>query len=46
MGQAENGKLLIVIHTYQEISSNATNVRIVSARSATKHEQRQYEVSV
>ncbi len=46
MGQAENSKLLIVIHTYQEISSNAANVRIISARPATKHEQRQYEANV
>ncbi|MCF6212275.1 MAG: BrnT family toxin [Gammaproteobacteria bacterium] len=46
MGQAENSKLLIVIHTYQEISSNTANVRIISARPATKHEQRQYEASV
>ena len=45
MEQAENSKLLIVIHTYQEISSNAVNVRIISARPATKHEQRQYEAS-
>ena len=46
MGQAENSKLLIVIHTYLEISVDAANVRIISARPATKHEQRQYEVSI
>lgn len=43
MGQAENSKLLLVVHTYLEISVNAANVRIISARRATKHEQRQYE---
>lgn len=43
MGQAENSKLLLVIHTYLEISDNAANVRMISARPATKHEQRQYE---
>ena len=43
MGQAENSKLLLVVHTYLEISANAANVRIISARPATKHEQRQYE---
>ena len=43
MGQAENSKLLLVVHTYLEISANAANVRMISARSATKHEQRQYE---
>lgn len=45
MGQAENSKLLLVIHTYLEISANAANVRMISARPATKHEQRQYEAS-
>ncbi|MGH8556859.1 MAG: BrnT family toxin [Methylococcales bacterium] len=45
LGQAENGKLLVLIHTYQEFSANAANVRIISARPATKHEQRQYEAS-
>ena len=43
MGQADNSKLLLVVHTYLEISDNAANVRIISARPATKHEQRQYE---
>jgi uncharacterized protein len=45
LGRSENEKLLVVIHTYQEISSNAASVRIISARPATKHEQRQYEAS-
>ena len=43
MGQTENSKLLLLVHSYLEISANPANVRIVSARSATKHEQRQYE---
>ncbi len=43
MGQAENSKLLLVIHTYLEVSDNAANVQMISARPATKHEQRQYE---
>ena len=43
MGQAENSKLLLVVHTYLEISASAANVRIISARPATKHEQHQYE---
>lgn len=43
MGLAENTELLLVIHTYLEISTNAANVRIISARAATKREQRQYE---
>ncbi len=43
MGQAKNSKLLLVVHTYLEISANEAHVRIISARPATKHEQRQYE---
>ena len=43
IGQAENRTLLLVVHTYLEISVNAVNVRIISARPATKYEQRQYE---
>ncbi|WP_295407442.1 BrnT family toxin [uncultured Thiocystis sp.] len=43
IGQAENGRLLLVVHTYLEISANAANVRMISARPATRHEQRQYE---
>lgn len=46
LGQAENNKLLVVIHTYREISANAATVRIISARPATKQEQRQYEAEV
>ena len=43
LGQAENGSLLVVVHTYQEISTTEAAVRIISARPATKHEQRDYE---
>lgn len=45
MGQAENNKLLLVVHTYLEANANTANVRIISARPATKHEQRQYEAN-
>lgn len=43
LGQAENGKLLVVVHTYRELDAQNAAVRLISARSATKHEQRQYE---
>ena len=43
LGQAEHGKLLVVVHTYQEIDAENAAVRIISARPATNHEQRQYE---
>ncbi len=45
LGQAENSKLLLVVHTYLETNNHAANVRIISARPATKHEQRQYETA-
>jgi len=45
LGQAENGQLLVVVHSYHETSPSEAMVRIISARSATKHEQRQYEQS-
>ena len=45
MRQAESGKLLVIIHTYQEVNANTANVRLISARPATKHEQHQYEVN-
>jgi len=45
MGLAQDHKTLVVIHTYQEITHDAVNVRIISARPASKQEQRQYEVN-
>lgn len=43
LGRARNGMLLVVAHTYHEARANTANVRIISARRATKHERRQYE---
>ena len=45
LGQARNGMLLVVAHTCREIDMWETAVRIISARSATRHERRQYEES-
>ena len=42
LGKTRNGTLLVVVHTFAEHQDSAT-VRIISAREATKHEQRQYE---
>jgi uncharacterized DUF497 family protein len=42
LGQAENGKLLVVVHTFEETDEGA-KVRIISAREATKRERRDYE---
>ena len=46
LGQAENGGLLVVIHTYRELRPTAARVRIISVRRATRHEQRQYEAGI
>ncbi|MDN5850547.1 MAG: BrnT family toxin [Nitrococcus sp.] len=43
LGQAENGSLLVVVHTFQEIDEHNAAVRIISARAATTREQRAYE---
>ncbi len=42
MGQAEDGKLLVVVHTFEEIADGA-KVRVISAREATKRERQDYE---
>lgn len=46
MGLAENNKLLVLVHTYQDSNSQKAVVRIISARLATKHEQHHYEVTI
>lgn len=46
IGKATNQKLLLVAHTYIEINKNQVNIRMISARPATKHEQRQYKETI
>jgi hypothetical protein len=41
IGQIPNNKILVVIHTVRKTSGKET-VRIISARKATKHEEKQY----
>jgi uncharacterized protein len=43
MGLGEDGKLLVVIHTFTETSATAATVRIISAREATRRERENYE---
>lgn len=43
LGQTEAGQLIVVVHTFQELSAQEARVRIISARAATAHERRQYE---
>ena len=42
-GHAQNGMLLIVVHTYHEVGTDAARARIISARRPTRQERRQYE---
>jgi uncharacterized DUF497 family protein len=42
LGQSDEGRLLVVVHTYVEIDAGRTAIRIVSARRPTKRETRQY----
>ena len=47
LGIAEQGRVLLVIHTFQERTSDQEiAVRVISARRATKPEQRQYEANL
>ena len=41
MGQSLSGAILVVVHTYRKIKGKES-VRIISARKATKHEEKQY----
>ncbi len=43
LGQAVNGSLLVVVHTFEELDGNEARVRLISARPATAHERRQYQ---
>ena len=41
IGQSLSNKVLVVVHTYRKIKDKES-VRIISARKATKHEEKQY----
>ena len=43
LGIASGGKLLAVAHTYQPSSPSGAQVRIISAREATRREREMYE---
>ena len=42
MGEASTGNLLVVVHTWREMDSYRTGVRIISALRPTRREARQY----
>jgi uncharacterized protein len=43
LGKDRRGTLLILIHTFSEVSAGECKIRIISARKANKRETRQYE---
>lgn len=43
LGHAEDGKLLVVVHTFEESGPASATVRIITAREATRKERRTYE---
>ena len=46
LGRSINGGLLLVIHTFLSIEQNSAQVRLISARLATKRERKQYETGL
>jgi uncharacterized DUF497 family protein len=42
LGEAKNGQLLVVVHTYLERAPERIDIRIISARRPTGREARQY----
>lgn len=43
MGNTQSNKVRLVVHTYLAYHNEQITIRIISARPATRHEQRQYE---
>lgn len=43
LGRAQNGQVLVVVHTSEEVSSTELHIRIISARRADPAEVRDYE---
>lgn len=43
LGRAQNGQVLVVVHTSEEVSATELHIRIISARRAEREEVRDYE---
>ncbi len=43
LGKCKKLKTLVVVHTFHEVTNNVINIRVISARKATKYETKQYE---
>lgn len=44
IGKDRNNIAIVVIHTFKEIDSDNSTIRIISARRATKKENKQYNL--
>jgi uncharacterized DUF497 family protein len=42
LGNDSNNVLLVVVHTFSELDDDHCNIRIISARRATRREAKQY----
>jgi uncharacterized DUF497 family protein len=43
LGKDRRGSVLILVHTFLEVSAEECRIRIISARKASKRETKQYE---
>lgn len=43
LGQTSNSRLLAVSHTYHTLDAHTVQIRLISAREATRRERQQYE---
>jgi uncharacterized DUF497 family protein len=43
LGAAETGQLILVVHTFEELSAQEALVRIISAREPTRQERLDYQ---
>jgi hypothetical protein len=43
LGQAEDGSLIVVIHTFEERDAGPARIRIISSRAAARRERQDYE---
>lgn len=46
MGLDESGILLVISHTFKNMNAENCRIRIISARKATKTEEKQYEEGI
>lgn len=43
LGQTGSGQYLVVVHTFDQVDDTRVDIRIISARRATRREIQQYE---